>query len=303
MKIWTASTVRRNVFRSFVLLVSLLKGKHMIVLFRQLRPAACAAAITCSMFVAATSMLAWADSAPVAQQELDWARAALGRNDALEVVASDPATGWITVRVKSTGELRKVFAGSVVAMLPGDAPIASPAGSDEGATASAKPAAVPAAPKGERVLLSGPGYSIAAASSASDVESRSASATAPATGTGAGASIASGLPLEHLHEPIICQGAQLLHIDSRNLEFDGNALSVQNGCELHITNSRIVAKGVGVNARAASVHIDNSSIAGESGSVEASDGAQVYASSSTFKGLIRRLDTAAFHDMGGNVGD
>jgi hypothetical protein len=272
----------------------------MTLLLRHLRRAACAAAITCSVFVAADVALT-AESAPVARQELDWARNALQRNGALEVVASDPATGWITVRVRSTGELRKVFAGEVIAMLPGDAPTATPPGADEGATATSKPAAVPAAPRGERVLLSGPGYSIAAASSTTDLASRSTGASAPAAG--AGASLANGLPLEHLHEPIICQGGQLVHIDSRNLEFDGDALSVQNGCELYITNSRIVAKGVGVEARAASVHIDNSSIEGDSGSVEASGGAQVYASSSTFKGLIRRLDTAAFHDMGGNVGD
>jgi hypothetical protein len=274
----------------------------MNLLLKALPSATCAAALTGWMLAAvASAPLGAAESAPVAQHELDWARDALQRNGALEVVASDPATGWITVRVKSTGELRKVFAGSVVAMLPGDAPTATPPGSDESTAATSKPAPVPQAPKGERVLRSGPGYSIAVASPASDVESRSTAASAP--GAGGGASLASGLPLEHLHEPIICQGAQLLHIDSRNLEFDGDALSVQSGCELHITNSRIIAKGVGVEARAASVHIDNSSIEGDSGSVEASDGAQVYASSSTFKGIIRRLDTAAFHDLGGNVGD
>jgi hypothetical protein len=283
----------------------------MILLLRHLRPAASAVAITFSMWGLASATLAAADSAssapsapsaPLAQHELDWARDALQRNGALEVVASDPATGWITVRVKTTGELRKVFAGSVVAMLPGDAPIATPPSSEESATtSSSKQAPVPKAPKGERVLLSGPGYSIAAATSASDVESRATGAVAGSAG--GGAALVSGLPLEHLHEPIICQGPQLKHIDSRNLEFDGDALSVQDGCELHITNSRIIAHGVGVEARAASVHIDNSSIEGEGGSVEASDGAQVYATSSTFKGLIRRLDTAAFHDMGGNVGD
>jgi len=276
----------------------------MNLLSKNLWPGACAAVLIGTMCAAAAgSALAAAESPALAPHQLDWARDALQRNDALEVVATDPATGWITVRVKSTGELRKVFAGSVVAMLPGDAPIAAPAGSDEGAASTPRSAEVPAAPKGERVLRSGPGYSIAVASPATGVESRSTAAPAPGGSPGGGASLASGLPLEHLHEPIICQGAQLLHIDSRNLEFDGDALSVQSGCELHITNSRIIAKGIGVEARAASVHIDNSSIEGDSGSVEASDGAQVYASSSTFKGIIRRLDTAAFHDMGGNVGD
>ena len=36
---------------------------------------------------------------------------------------------------------------------------------------------------------------------------------------------------------------------------------------------------------------------------DASGGAQIYAQSSSFKGPIRRADTAAFHDLGGNVGN
>ncbi len=261
-----------------------------------------------------------AEPPPLSQQELDWARDALERNGALEVVSTDPATGWITVRVKATGELRKVFAGSVVATLPlaaegssgsgTTAPSAAAASTVSGSSATTGPEAapVPAAPKGEHVLLSGPGYSIAAApgpgaAGAGQAQAAGAGQTQAAAAAGEGATLAGGLPLEHLHEPIICQGSRLKHIDSRNLEFDGDALKAQDGCELHITNSRIIANGVGIAARAASVHIENSSIEGAVGSIEASDGAQVYASSSTFTGLIRHLDTAEFHDLGGNVGN
>jgi hypothetical protein len=106
---------------------------------------------------------------------------------------------------------------------------------------------------------------------------------------------------ERLHDPIICQGSRLLHIDNRNLEFDGDAITAEDGCEIHITNSHISAKGIGVLARAANVHIKNSEIDGESGAVDASDGAQVYAQSSRFKGLTRRLESSSFHDLGGNV--
>jgi hypothetical protein len=286
-----------------------------MILLRHLRPAARAAAITLSIFGVAIATLAYAEPAPLSQQELDWARAALERNGALEVVSADPATGWITVRVKASGELRKVFAGSLVAALPptgqnSPAPSATAASASSAAAATAssgsstttgsESASVPAAPKGERVLLSGPGYSIAAAPGSVATGAGQAQATATA---GEGAALAGGLPLEHLHEPIICQGSRLKHIDSRNIEFDGDALIVQDGCELHITNSRIFANGVGIAARAASVHIDNSSIEGAVGSIEASGGAQVYASSSSFKGLIRHLDTAEFHDLGGNVGN
>ena len=138
------------------------------------------------------------------------------------------------------------------------------------------------------VLASGPGYSIKARGSKAG-PARPSPATA-----------ARGAP-ERLHDPIICQGSRLLHIDNRNLEFDGDAITAEDGCEIHITNTHISAKGVGVLARAANVHIKNSEIDGDSGAVDASDGAQVYAESSRFKGLTRRLESSSFHDLGGNV--
>ena len=138
------------------------------------------------------------------------------------------------------------------------------------------------------VLASGPGYSIKASGSKAGPAHQS-----PVTA-------ARGTP-ERLHDPIICQGSRLLHIDNRNLEFDGDAITAEDGCEIHITNTHISAKGIGVLARAANVHIKNSEIDGDSGAVDASDGAQVYAESSRFKGLTRRLESSAFHDLGGNV--
>jgi hypothetical protein len=165
--------------------------------------------------------------------------------------------------------------------------------------ASAEEAAPPADAKGPHaesaanakagsVLASGPGYSIKASGSKAGPVHQS-----PVTA-------ARGTP-ERLHDPIICQGSRLLHIDNRNLEFDGDAITAEDGCEIHITNTHISAKGIGVLARAANVHIKNSEIDGESGAVDASDGAQVYAESSRFKGLTRRLESSAFHDLGGNV--
>ena len=138
------------------------------------------------------------------------------------------------------------------------------------------------------VLASGPGYTIKASGTKATSLSPSPS-TAPR-----------GAP-ERLHDPIICQGSRLLHIDNRNLEFDGDAITAEDGCEIHITNTHISAKGIGVLARAANVHIKNSEIDGASGAVDATDGAQVYAESSRFKGLTRRLESSAFHDLGGNV--
>jgi hypothetical protein len=168
------------------------------------------------------------------------------------------------------------------AAAPGE-PAQAPAESVKGPRAASAAHASPGS-----VLAEGPGYSIKASGPKSVATTASPSA-APR-----------GAP-ERLHDPIICQGDRLMHIDNRNLEFDGDAITAEDGCEIHITNTHISAKGIGVQARAANVHIKNSEIDGESGAVDASDGAQVYAQSSRFKGLTRRLESSSFHDLGGNV--
>ena len=263
------------------------------------------------------------------QDEMSWARAALERNDRIEIVATDPQARTFTVRSKDTGALTIVRADQVTA---GPAPAGSPATAAAPAAAAApasetdasnarsapaataaeepaerpkeppapSPAAVPpvfasralqpgspARPVPGQVIEAGPGYLIEAAG---------APASTPAARE-------SGPPaaVEMRHEPIVCQGQRMLHIDNLNLQFEGDAVSAEDGCEIHITNSRIRATGVGVSARAANVHIDNSLIEGDAGSIDASDGAQIYTASSKFRGLSRRLDTAAVHDLGGNV--
>jgi hypothetical protein len=276
------------------------------------------------------ALLTLAACARSGQDEMSWARAALERNSAIEVVAADQQSRTFTVRVKDSGELRMVRADELIASptlaatageaaepAAGSAPQTAPppAAPENNAAHAAANVAVPAdsasqSSEGQpqtqpaslgpqnaasvesapgRVLSAGPGYTIKAA--------------APATstaGSGRDTSITSA-PVERRHEPIVCQGARLLHIDNRNLVFDGDAVSAEDGCEIHITNSRISATGIGVLARAANVHIDNSLIEGDQASISASEGAQVYAASSQFKGLSRREDSAAFHDLGGNV--
>jgi hypothetical protein len=258
---------------------------------------------------------------------MGWARAALERNDRLEIVAADPQSHSFTVRMKDTNELRMVRVDQLVAAPAGQAPaaaapapqVAAPAPAttansaapesqkpDEtaapaGDTASPAPSPEPkvfaskalhagsaAPPVPGQVLEAGPGYTIEAGSGPA------ATALAPAPGTATAA-------VQYRHEPIVCQGARLLHIDNLNLQFEGDAVSAEDGCEIHITNSRIRATGVGVSARAANVHIDNSLIEGDAASIDASNGAQIYTAASRFRGLSRQLDTAAVHDLGGNV--
>ncbi len=271
------------------------------------------------------------------QDEMNWARAALERNGQIEVVASDAQTRTFTVRVKDTGEVRIVRVDQLVGDLtaatavapaatatataaPANAetrevtaataaPAVPPAAADGGAAAPAPPAPAPRA-SGAHVLETGPGYSIEASSGTQSARLQSgpgfsiqaaAGAASPSGGARRRDTGVTSAAIERRREPIICQGSRLLHIDNRNLEFDGDAVSAEDGCEIHITNSHISATGVGVLARHANVHIDNSLIEGDAGSIDASEGAQVYAEGSHFIGLSRRLDSSTFHDLGGNI--
>jgi hypothetical protein len=293
------------------------------------------------LLAVALAALAASGCAREGQDQMSWARAALERNAQLEIVAADPQNHTFTVRVKDTGEVRTVRADEVMAAplaassadastaapsIP-PAPAAPPETSTANATAStaaepapesyepasaAVPPPVPAKSGAGHLLESGPGYSIEAASGPQ---------TAAVAQSGPGYSVKTAGPtpvgntargslrdaavtnavLERRREPIVCQGERMLHIDNRNLEFDGDAVSAQDGCEIYITNTHISATGIGVLARNANVHIDNSLIEGDAGSIDASEGAQVYAASSHFRGLSRRLDSSAFHDQGGNI--
>ncbi|MGH8200670.1 MAG: right-handed parallel beta-helix repeat-containing protein [Steroidobacteraceae bacterium] len=144
---------------------------------------------------------------------------------------------------------------------------------------------------GGRLIAKGPGYSIVVASPGS-----SSQATAQDTKV-------TDAPLETLHEPIVCQGQRVLSIDNRNIRFEGNAITAEDGCELHISNSRISATGIAIRARNANVHIENSEIEGHKASIDAAGAAQIYAETSTFRGAARRLGEATIHDLGNNVWD
>jgi hypothetical protein len=286
-----------------------------------------------AFWTSSAALLALAGCSKLSNDPTTWAGEALARNPNLEVVAHDADAGTFTVREKASGELIVVKADEVVGTVPGALsaaakpaqpaePAAQPAAQPTESDAAAQPGetavastneparaedvdepagpgpqpspAFEAATANQPVLASGPGYSIKRGSGA------------PATGAAAqpaarNATAARGVAMEQRYDPIICQGQRLLQIDNQNLAFEGDAITAEGGCEIHITNSHITAGGIGISARGANVHIKNSSIQGDSGSVSASNGAQVYVQSSTFKGLSRRLDTAEMHDLGGNV--
>lgn len=240
-----------------------------------------------------------------AETELKWARLALARNPTLEIIATDTTAGVFTVRFKNSGEIRAVKPADLVATplsaltaepvrteapaagptMAQSAPAAAPTAAASVPTASAAPAGSNGNYTIERadgqLKVSGPGVSIvssgpqAVAATAGEAPSRGA-------------------------DPIICEGRRMLHFDNRNIYVEGDAIIARGGCELYITNSRVVADGTGVVIRDAIVHISNSTIEGGAASFDASDASKVYLRGSTFQGLPRRSQQAVVQDQGGN---
>jgi hypothetical protein len=133
--------------------------------------------------------------------------------------------------------------------------------------------------------LEGPGYSITRQEPEKPRDTRQTTVTT----------------VEKRTNPIVCQGDRLMRIDGETMEFTGDAVIAEKGCDLYISNARISAGGVGIIARQARVHIVNSTIGGTRGSYEASEGAEIYVARSTFSGIGRRFDSATMNDLGGNA--
>jgi hypothetical protein len=256
---------------------------------------------------------------PQGASQLGWAREALDRNPNIEVVAVDRASGVFTLRSKATGEMTAVAVSDLAAapiaqlaqpVIPPAATVAAPpvaaAPAQEAPAAPPAPAAQAPAPTPARdpaataalpvpgfdpsytierangqVKVSGPGVSIVSSGSASDARAGTGGATAAT-------------------DPIICEGRRLLHLDGRTLNVDGDAVVARDGCELYITNSRIVGSRMGVLIQDAIVHIANSHIEGATASFEADGRAKVFVRNSTFQGLSRRDQLAQVQDQGGN---
>jgi hypothetical protein len=237
--------------------------------------------------------------------EMAWARAALERNPNLEVVATDSDAGVFTVRDRSSGEVHAVKAGELVAApiaqlaaepaavaarSAAEGPATSASASDdtsdqsvaELAASAAEPMSYTIERTGSQVKVSGPGVSIVSA------------------GEAQGTTTAKGEAGQRTVEPIVCQGQRMMHLDNRRIFVDGDAITALNGCELFITNSRVVASGIGVVVRDSVVHITNSYIEGASGSYDAGIGAKMFTRSSTFNGVIHRDAFAQIQEQGGN---
>src|SRR5512147_573058 len=91
-----------------------------------------------TLFAAGGLLLVGACSRQESAREIDWARSALARNPAYEIVATDESTGVFTVRDTATGAIQTLKLQDLVA-----APLP--------ARTAAKPAAAPVVPVNEPV--------------------------------------------------------------------------------------------------------------------------------------------------------
>jgi uncharacterized Zn-binding protein involved in type VI secretion len=267
-------------------------------------------------------------------REIDWAKAALARNPAYEIVATDESTGVFTVRDTTTGTVSTLKLGDLIAA-PRPAPAAKPVESAAPATDPVQMPELPAdthalaenqttetveaVPAGNGASLAeGPGYSITRATGSkpeaaptealegpgykierAGIESEATASKAPGKPAASDEEAVASV-IEKRSDPIICQGDRLMRIDGETIEFSGDAVIAEKGCDLYISNARISAGGVGIIVRQARVHIVNSSIGGSRGSYEVSDGAEIYVARTTFTGVGRRFEGGTMNDLGGN---
>lgn len=258
-----------------------------------------------------TEPAATAASAPSANAEMAFARAALERNPDIELVATDLNTGVLTIKHRSTGQVEAIKASELAAVTPSQLkPMqmqAAPPPEPEPAPAQQESARAPAqtaqatAPdagsnqpgtitgngaytvdrSGGKLRVTGPGVSI------------ESSGTSAATSNQAGAG-------RRAVDPFICEGRRQLQLDNRDIFVDGDAITVRGGCEVFITNSHIVASGTGIVVQDGIVHVSNSQIEGGNASFQADDRAKMYVRGSTFTGVPRRAELAMVQDQGGN---
>jgi len=241
----------------------------------------------------------------VTASQLAWTRAAIQRNPQVELLASDPESGLFTLLDRITGEVLVVgpdeLAAAPLSQLSRADDIAGSSRSSDSRDAAGAPSSeAPHRPaheatatarngadkvpyaierEGGRVRVTGPGVSIVSSGQGAADAGSSAQAAA---------------------EPIICEGRRMLHLDNRDIHVEGDAITARGGCELYITNSRIVASRTGIVVHDATVHVSNSHVQGADAAFQADDRARMYVRSSTFQGVPRRTQMAQIQDQGGN---
>jgi len=284
------------------------------------------------LFVATAAVLALAACqktstpapTPAAQgvTEIAWARVALERNPHLEVVATDTDTGVFTVRDKINGTVRTIKLSEIAAVpvqelqAPRTASASAPqpespalattdkpatdAATDEPAVAQSSEASSDVEQSSDvtdpRLAAQGPGYTIERSDGGVKVSGPGVSIVS----SGTNATATSRSENQRTSDPIVCEGRRMMHLDGRTIYADGDAIVARAGCELHITNSQIIATGTGLLVQGASVHVNNSNIQGATAAFDADGSAKMFVRGSTFNGPQRKHPYAMIQDLGGN---
>jgi hypothetical protein len=242
--------------------------------------------------------------------DLQWARAALERNPQVKVVSVDEERNTIELRIVATDKVVVVTPGELAALpisdlvalqqrpmaeiapptaIPAETPVpvSEPPAAPAETLAVTPPEPAPMPPtaytverEDGRVKVTGPGISIETA------EKSASTATAVRARN---------------DDPLICDGKRFLRVDARQLNVTGDAIVVRNGCELHISNSRISASGTAIVVANATVHISNSELQGDEAALNAGAGSRVFIRNDTFNGVVRRDPQATLQDQGGNT--
>lgn len=244
-----------------------------------------------------------------------WMRTALERNPDIEVVAADSSAGIFTIRFKRTGEVRAVKSTEIAAVPIAELIAAARAQStvptpeaiaamDSSTTTSSIPSAAasgavasPPAVNSSATAAEKAGYTMDRSDGQLKVTGPGVSIVSSGTTTSAKSQGEQG---QRTVEPIICEGHRMLHFDNRSIYVNGDAIIARGGCDLYITNSRIVAENIAVIAQDATVHISNSTLEGRLASFSAGAESKVYVRSSTLLGVPRRDGKATVLDQGGN---
>lgn len=164
--------------------------------------------------------------------------------------------------------------------------LAGPVSSEEvKATGSRTP--LPVVVPGAKVI-EGPGFRIEKVQRA---DSARANSTTPSR-------VASDKPLT---QTFICRAGENLLMSNVSLTSSGTGVVAQRGCRLRIVDSQISAGGIALLVEAgSSVELQNSTLTGRAGSVEAAPNARLAALGASFAGPAT-LVGADFIDRGGNL--
>jgi hypothetical protein len=98
--------------------------------------------------------------------------------------------------------------------------------------------------------------------------------------------------------PIMCTANQTAELDGALLKIDRAAIEVSGNCKVHITNSHVVGRVAVAASGNAEVTFENTIV---EGALSLTGNSVASFKSSTVRGRVRKLQSAAVQDLGHNV--